>query len=205
MKQKIKHLNVPLIICIFSVILLSLYTSIGLYNKSKTIENSFRLHVVANSNSIEDQLIKLKIADKIENFINTLINKENITKNEIYNTLYTNINQILTISNNELKKSNITYSSNAKLGKIYYEKKENIYTTMDDGSYDSLQILLGDAKGKNYWNLIFPNKDNIKNLEGLENILPGISTLYENEETIEENNIEPTYSFKILEIFENIF
>jgi hypothetical protein len=74
---------------------------------------------------------------------------------------------------------------------------------MEEGSYDSLQILLGKAEGKNYWNLLFPNKDDIQNLAGLENILPGISDIYsENEDNV---NVEKTYSFKFLEIFENIF
>jgi len=204
MKEKLISINIPLIVCIFSVILLSLYTSIGLYNKNKTINNSFRLHVVSNSNNIEDQIIKLKIVDKVENYLNTLLNKENITKQEVYTTIYKNMDEILLISNNELKQNNMDYISTAKLGKINYEEKENIYTTMDNGSYDSVQILLGKAEGKNYWNLIFPSKENIKKLEGLENILPGISDIYEDENN-EEKSINKSYSFKFLEVIDNIF
>jgi|GEM_PF-2483429 len=204
MQNKFKSINIPLLICIFSVILLSLYTSIGLYNKNKMVENSFRLHVVANSNDLQDQVIKLKIVDKVENYINTLLNKENITKQDVYNTIYNNMDNILSISNSELKENNMSYISAGKLGKINYEKKENIYTTMDAGSYDSVEILLGKAEGKNYWNLIFPNKENIKKLEGLESIIPGISDIYEDENT-EEKNTDKSYSFKFLEIIENIF
>lgn len=199
MKQKI---NIPLIICIFSIILLSLYTSVKLYDKNEKVEDSFRLHVVANSNSVTDQIIKLKIADKIENYINTLINKQDITKDQIYTALSKNMDDILKISNDVLKENNTDYSSIAKLGKINYEEKENIYTTMDSGSYDSIQILLGKAEGKNYWNLIFPNKDNIQNLEGLENILPGITNIYEDEKSQEPDK---TYSFKFLEVIQDIF
>ena len=191
MKEKFKNINIPLTICIFSIILLSLYTSIGLYNKTKINNDYFRLHVVANSDNINDQIIKLKIADKIENYINTLLNKSTITKQEVYNTIYTNMDKILLISNSELKENNINYISTAKLGRINYDEKDDIYTTMDKGSYDSVQILLGDAKGKNYWNLIFPNKENIGNIEGLENILPGISDLY-NDETLVEEKLNKT-------------
>lgn len=200
-----KRINIPLIICTFSIILLSLYTSIKLYDKNKITEDSFRLHVVANSNSITDQIIKLKIADKIENYINTLINQPDITKQQIYTALSKNMDNILEISNNILKENNTDYSSIVKLGKINYEEKENIYTTMDSGSYDSIQILLGKAEGKNYWNLIFPNKDNIKNLEGLENVLPGISNLYDDEELQKKENVNKTYSFKFLEVMQDIF
>lgn len=203
MKYIIYNKNIPLIICVFSVIVLSLYTAVGLYNKSNKIEDTFRLHIVANSNNVQDQIVKLKVANKIESYINSLINNTNLNKLELYKTIYNNMDTILTISNNELKENNINYASTAKLGKINYEEKENIYESMQEGSYDSLQILLGKAEGKNYWNLIFPNKDNIQNLKGLENVLPGISDIYTND----DNNIkeEKTYSFKIFEIFENIF
>ncbi len=201
----IKKINVPLTICIFSIILLSLYTSIKLYNKNNEIKNLFRFHIVANSNSIDDQIIKLKIADKLENYLNNLLNKPNLTKQEIFTTIYNNMNEILLISNNELKDNKMDYISKAKLGKINYDNKENIYTTMDEGSYDSIQILLGKAQGKNYWNLIFPNKENIQNIVGLENILPGISNIYE-DTNIEENEVkDKTYSFKFLEVINNIF
>jgi stage II sporulation protein R len=203
--KMLKKLNIPLTICIFSVILLSIYTSIRLYKKNKEVENSFRLHVVANSNSIDDQIIKLKVANKIENFIDTLLYKNNITKQEVFSTIYNNMNEILLISNNELKNNNINYISTAKLGKIHYEGKENVYTTMSEGSYDSIQILLGKAEGKNYWNLIFPNKENVKSLIGLENILPGISDIYEDENIEEKENTDKKYSFKFLEVIENIF
>jgi stage II sporulation protein R len=204
MKKRLIGINIPLTICVFSIILLSLYTSISLYNKNKIIENSFRLHVVANSNDIEDQIIKLKVVDKVEEYISSLLSKENITKQEVYNTIYNNMDKILSISNNELKKENMDYISTAKLGKINYQKKENIYTTMDAGSYDSIQILLGKAEGKNYWNLIFPRKENIKKLEGFENILPGISDIYEDENS-KEKTTDKTYSFKLLEVIKNIF
>lgn len=52
---------------------------------------------------------------------------------------------------------------------------------------------------------MLPTKENMINLKELKTIIPGIQTLY-NEETnvknIEQNN---KYSFKILEIFKNIF
>lgn len=203
MKYKISNMNLPFVICIFSIIILSLYTAVGLYNKSNKIENSFRLHVVANSNSVQDQIIKLKVADKIENYINSLFNSSNLTKHDVYEKIHNNMDKILEISNSELKENNIDYASSSKLGKINYEEKENIYESMKEGCYDSLQILLGKAEGKNYWNLIFPNKEDMQNLAGLENILPGISNIYSENE--DDTSVEKTYSFKFLEIFENIF
>lgn len=201
MKYKIK--NIPFLICIFSVILLSAYISIGMYNKSKVNENTFRLHVVANSNDLSDQIIKLKVVDKIENYIKALLNKTDISKDDVYNVIYNNLDGILSISNKELEENKIDYTTNIKIGKINYEEKEDIYMTMEKGSYDSLQVLLGKAEGKNYWNLVFPNKDNIQSLKGLENVLPGITNIYE--EDLDEVNEEKVYTFKFIEILKEIF
>lgn len=202
--MKYKLNNIPFIICIFSIIFLSAYISIGMYNKSKVSENTFRLHVVANSNDLNDQIIKLKIVDKIENYLNTLLNKTDISKDEVYDIIYNNIDEILKISNKELEKNNIDYTTNIKLGKINYDEKEDIYLSMEKGSYDSLQVLLGKAEGENYWNLVFPNKDNIQNLKGLENVLPGLTDIYE-EDNFEETNEEKIYTFKLIEILKDIF
>lgn len=202
MKGKLK--NLPFSICIFSVIFLSLYISIGLYKKYVIQENTFRLHVVANSNSTQDQIVKLKIANKLENYINSLINSNELDKKDIYTKLSNNINNILDISNDELKSNDFNYTSSVKLGKIKYTERENIYVDMSNGTYDSIEILLGKAEGKNYWNLLFPNKDNISNLEGLENILPGISDLYTNESLKTDEKVKKTYEFKIIEVLQNI-
>ena len=202
--MKYKFKNIPFLICIFSVILLSAHISIDMYNKSKVSDNTFRLHVVANSNNLSDQIIKLKVANKIESYLNTLLNKTDISKGDVYNVIYTNVDEILSISNKELEENKIDYTTNIKIGKINYEEKEDIYMSMEKGSYDSLQVLLGKAEGKNYWNLVFPNKDNIQNLKGLENVLPGLTDIYE-EENFEKINEEKVYTFKFIEILKEIF
>jgi len=202
--MKYKFKNIPFLICIFSVILLSAHISIDMYNKSKVSDNTFRLHVVANSNNLSDQIIKLKVANKIESYLNTLLNKTDISKGDVYNVIYNNVDEILSISNKELEENKIDYTTNIKIGKINYEEKEDIYMSMEKGSYDSLQVLLGKAEGKNYWNLVFPNKDNIQNLKGLENVLPGLTDIYE-EENFEKINEEKVYTFKFIEILKEIF
>ncbi|MEG2310596.1 MAG: stage II sporulation protein R [Clostridia bacterium] len=199
MKSFFKKYNLPFLICTFSIIILSTYISLKLYNQNKLSNEAFRLHVVANSNDINDQILKLKVSNKIELYITDIIKNCN-NKQAIYIKISENINQILNIANTELRKNNIDYSCKIKLGKINYEEKENIYIKMDKSAYDSVQILLGNANGNNYWNLIFPDKKNIQNLSSLENILPNISKLYENNQIIEEKE----YTFKVIEIFNNL-
>lgn len=202
--------SIPFVIAIISIIILNLYIVVNMYNQKKLSENIFRLHVVANSNSIDDQIIKLKINEKVSNYIKNITNNCK-NKNELKNCICSNIQNILNISNQELKNNNITYKTNIEIGNIKYAKKEDIEYTMPSGNYDSIKINLGNANGKNIWSLLFPNQDNIKNLNALESILPGISNIYDNnssnsnssnsdEEKKEYENIKKDYTFKIVEI-----
>lgn len=52
---------------------------------------------------------------------------------------------------------------------------------------------------------ILPTKENMINLKELKTIIPGIQTLYNDEDDSKNNNQNNEYSFKILEIFKNIF
>ena len=52
---------------------------------------------------------------------------------------------------------------------------------------------------------ILPTKENMINLKELKTIIPGIQTLYNDEDNSKNNNQNNEYSFKILEIFKNIF
>ncbi len=204
-EKKIRKIT-PMFIAILSFILLNTLIVFNLYNKNYEKEDIFRLHVVANSNSIEDQLIKLKISEKIENYIKNLSNTYS-TKEDMVSSLKANSNKIIEISNNTLNDNNFNYNTSVKIGKISYDEKQSMTLDMEKGTYDSIQVILGDGKGKNFWTLLFPNKENIQKLEGYETIMPFISHIYDDENEIEEYNNEKEqkeYKSKILEIIDAI-
>lgn len=197
----------PMFIAILSFILLNTLIVINLYNKNYEKKDIFRLHVVANSNSLEDQLVKLKVSEKIENYINNLYSSYN-TKEDMISELNNESNKIMEISNNTLNENNFNYDTSIKIGKIAYDEKESITMDMEKGTYDSIQVILGEGKGKNFWTLLFPNKDNIQKLEGYETIMPFISHIYDDENELEEyefnKNEKKEYKSKILEVIDSI-
>lgn len=183
-----------------SFIILNVYIGVKAYQKSQYTDHFFRLHVVANSNSVEDQIEKLKVYEVVSSYVEQL-KKDGITnKSELLNVLTNNHQEIISLANQTLNKDNITYGSELKIGKINYEEKQNIQYDMPAGNYDSLQIILGKGEGKNIWSLIFPNEVNIDQIKNYDTILPGISHLYE--ET-QETTTEPQYGFKLFEIIES--
>lgn len=181
MKQK----HITFLIAIFSFILLNTLVAFNIYKTKFISKDIFRLHVVANSNSIEDQVIKLKAESKIKEYISNFnINNKNKLKNEIEK----NKDEILQIANNTIYENDKKYTSSIKIGKISYDKKDNMQTQMYSGTYDSASVILGSGNGKNIWSIIFPNDSTIEKIKELDTIIPGISNIYNHGEEIETDD-----------------
>ena len=199
---KIKSfLSKPIILVILSFIILNTYIGIKYYIKESYNDNFIRLHVVANSNNTEDQIIKLKIDEKINEYITNLNFNNNLSQKEAMDILNNNYDKILKIAQDVLKEENIIYDLKLEIGKIYYDEKQSINYDMKKGTYDSVKLILGKGEGKNIWSLIFPNKENLDKLKGYNTILPGINTIYGKN----DDNEKVEYGIKCFEIIENIF
>lgn len=171
-------------IFLISLILLNL-SLVHATNINNANNKYFRIHIVANSDSIDDQLLKCTVAKKVDEYI-TNITQNSKTKNESKQIIEQNIQTILNICNETIKENNENYFVHAYIGKIAYEKKymNNIY--MPSGTYDSLKIVIGNGNGQNWWSLIYPTSFN--------------------DTTIEEIFSEDTtYSLGIIEFFKNVF
>lgn len=84
----------------------------------KNTEDYFRIHVVANSDSIDDQILKLKVAKTTNEYIK-YITKTSKNKNEYKKIITENIQNILNIANNEIKNNNYNYTVKAYIRKYY--------------------------------------------------------------------------------------
>lgn len=186
---------IPLI-ALFSFIILNFCIIYKTYKKIDSNNSIFRLHIVANSNDISDQITKLKINENIQKYISTL-NLNNKSNDEISNILKENSASILNITNNILKNENKNYRATLEIGKIKYDEKDSTLIHMDEGVYNSAKIILGCGNGKNIWSFICPSEENLSKLINYETIMPGISKIYSNVENI-------SYSSKILETIKNI-
>ena len=185
-------------------ILLNILIIFNLYFKENEKENILRLHVVANSDTIDDQITKLKVNEKISSYISELKDKD-LNNDEIIENIKCNSNILINTSNQILKENNKNYTTSINIGKIYYDEKENMLLDMEKGNYNSIEVVLGNGKGKNIWTLISPSRENISNLKNLETILPHISTLYRNNANESSNNYTNyEYDIKIVEIFKNL-
>ena len=123
---------------------------------SNISDSVFRLHVIANSNSIEDQNLKYKVRDKLLDYMNTLCanisSKEEAIKMVInYSQDFENI--ALEVIHNE----GFDYPVNINVGNFEFPTKTYGDISLPAGLYDALRVEIGTASGQNWWCVMFPS------------------------------------------------
>lgn len=136
---------------------------------SKTSEDIVRIHIRANSNSEEDQGIKLKVRDNIINYITPLIADCENSK-EVQNVLKNNSRNIERIADNVLSENGYDYASNAGIKNEYFPSRSYSGKIFEAGYYDALIVNLGTGKGDNWWCVAYPPLCFVGNDNGTKNI-----------------------------------
>lgn len=146
-------------ICILAF-LLFIYTTICAISYAKSVsedlENSvFRLHVIANSDSKEDQELKYKVRDKVLEYMN-LISKNCTSKEDVINLAKTHQEEFKNIAQNVIKENGYNYNVNIYIGKYDFPTKTYGDISFPAGNYDCLRIEIGESQGQNWWCVMFP-------------------------------------------------
>ena len=118
-------------------------------------EDSLRIRIIANSNSIEDQYEKNRVKDDVQLYLREIL-KNSKSKEEAKDIINKNINNIENIVSTTLKELNSNNKYTIKLGNNYFPEKEYKGVTYESGLYDSLVISIGKAQGNNWWCVLFP-------------------------------------------------
>ncbi|MBP3634830.1 MAG: stage II sporulation protein R [Bacilli bacterium] len=142
------------------LLFLSIISLFYVYNNAQASEDiipdeAIRFRVIANSNTIYDQNIKIQVRNVVQNKIFELINgKETIE--DTRNIIKENIDEIDSLVKETLKKLNYDKDYNINYGYNYFPKKEYKGIEYKEGKYESLVITLGDGDGDNWWCVLFP-------------------------------------------------
>ena len=171
-------------------------------------DNVLRLHVIANSDTERDQELKLNVRNRILDEVALLISEaksfeeaNSILSKEENLALLTNVAQEI------VETEGYDYTVSVSIDKEKYPRKSYESLCFPSGRYTSLRIEIGEAVGKNWWCVLFPE------------LCLGAATVNEQEERFIEAGFtpdqykivtesdEPVYEirFKILEIIEETF
>lgn len=203
--KKIKNLLI-IIILLFIYCILCAFSYVNAV--STDIQNSvFRLHVIANSDSDEDQNLKYIVRDKVLEYINSISNSS-MTKDEVIALANENINEIQKIAENTIHENGYNYSVKLNIGNFSFPTKKYGDITFPAGFYDALKIEIGEAKGHNWWCVMFPPlcfvdvTSGIVPEESKQTIRDNLSE--EEYKLLSENSGNMNFKFKIVEMFQDI-
>lgn len=192
--------------------LLFLYTSVCAIsyaqNVSTDIANSvFRLHVLANSDSKEDQNLKYKVRDNLLSYMNSICSNCK-SKQEAIRLVEENKDSFKEIALHTIQEQGYSYSVNINIGNFEFPTKNYGDISLPAGYYDALRVEIGEAKGQNWWCVMFPPLCFVDISSG---VVPDESKeLMENNLSEEEfalvskeEDNEIQFKFKLLEFFAN--
>jgi stage II sporulation protein R len=118
-------------------------------------DESIRLRIIANSDSVQDQLIKRKVRDRVVEHI-TLWADDLQSMEQAREMISSRIPELQEIVKQELTRNGFKYNSQVELGNVPFPTKMYGNEVYPAGSYEALRITLGEAKGENWWCVLFP-------------------------------------------------
>lgn len=124
-------------------------------SKSAAAYEYLRIHIRANSNCDVDQNVKFKVKEKVVEFLIPVLT-ECDTKNKAINSLNKLINEIEAVCDLELSKNGFSYKAKAFIRQEEFPARTYEDLTLDAGIYDALIIEIGEAKGDNWWCVVYP-------------------------------------------------
>ncbi len=118
-------------------------------------EDTVRLHILANSDSAEDQELKIKLRDKIlEKYGAELKTADGASEaKERLSDLLPEIEEFAGAAVHDL---GYDYTVSAELTEEWYDTRDYKDFTLPAGRYTSLKIEIGKARGQNWWCVMFP-------------------------------------------------
>jgi len=127
-----------------------------LAEKASLQNNILRFHVVANSDSEEDQQQKLVVRDSIISYLQPKL-EGLVDKEQVMALIEEELPKLKQIAQDTLRELGSKLSVFVKLCKEKFDTRYYDTFALPAGVYDALRIEIGEAEGKNWWCVVFPS------------------------------------------------
>jgi len=144
--------------CIICFTLVIIMGFVLFYTYTHDVQNEhagiIRLHVIANSDSHEDQALKLQVRDAVIEYMKK--NEDPGSVNDTRRFLKENKGQLEKIAEGIIASQGFDYGADADLGVCFIPEKTYGDITFPAGNYEAMNITLGKGDGQNWWCVLFP-------------------------------------------------
>ncbi len=117
--------------------------------------NLIRLHVIANSDSQEDQALKRDVRDAVLNYMKEQLKASGDVEQTKF-IITRDIDKLKEIARNEIVRLGKDYDVRVMLGSFPFPTKAYGDVTLPAGFYEALRIVIGKGEGANWWCVLFP-------------------------------------------------
>lgn len=124
----------------------------------------FRFHVLANSDSDEDQRVKLEVRDAVISYMKSEMPKDSDGQKAVSSSAgetkrwsKEHLSELVRVANEVLEREGMDYQAQAQVTKCEFPEKRYGDVTFPQGEYEALRITLGEAAGHNWWCVLYPN------------------------------------------------
>ena len=168
-----------------------------------------RLHVIANSDSEEDQALKLKVRDQVLATLKPLLeNAEDRSSSEAI--VRAHLSEVEAAARETAWQEKPGENVHAELTNTRFPEKTYGDCTFPAGNYDALRITIGEAKGKNWWCVLFPSLCFVDTVHGVvpeesKELLKNVLTEEEYESLFTPGKSEYKVRWKAAEIWQSLF
>ena len=166
-----------------------------------------RFHVIANSDSEEDQALKLKVKEAVVAYTKPLL-ADSADISESRQLLLDNQEDIRTLAQQVITENGYDYPVHVELTNTYFPTKSYGSYTFPPGLYEAFEVKIGNAAGRNWWCVLYPPLCFIDISHGVvdeqsEDLLK--ETLTTEEFNAVSENAQVVYRFKYLKFLNKLF
>lgn len=144
--------------CVFACALLAAFVWCGtvIADRQRLNEELIRLHVVANSDRVEDQELKLLVRDSIITSLRQALADVRDTE-QAKEYLQENLPKLQELANKTLDAAGSAQQAVVTLCREGFPTRQYNTFSLPAGIYEALRVTIGDGAGKNWWCVVFPS------------------------------------------------
>ena len=147
-----KRFYVAIVILLIAMMALSF---LPVHGERDIYDTVVRLHVLANSDTEEDQALKLKVRDGVLEAAAPLVG-DCTTQAEAIEVLTAHLPELESAALAVIESEGYEYPVTVLLGEEDYPTRTYESCAFPAGTYVSLRVLIGSGEGQNWWCCLFP-------------------------------------------------
>lgn len=128
---------------------------LAMEGQTRLSDKVVRLHVLANSDSEEDQALKLQVRDAVTERTAALL-EEASGRREAETVLRQHLPELKRLAAEAIAAAGYGYSVEVELAETEFPTREYDGFSLPAGEYLALRVLIGEAAGRNWWCVVFP-------------------------------------------------